>query len=306
MRTILNKPFVMLYALLLLIACEEGNSTLQLDAINVTAHVIEPTKAGYDGGVIPDSFIINVYQGTNPTFNYSLIQMNRDESDNGYVSSESLFWATSDHSEVIVKAMTIPYGLTSIDISNPMEIQVCLDQSSEDNVLSSDLLGATSDNGVTIEENDIIIGFKHLLTKLEVSYDFDDEFTQNEVSILSVELKNICYSGGYNFSTMSCAATIDLQYGDVVMFHNDNEKNAEAIFFPCAPSESPTLVLNAMIDGKEYTLSCPVTANSDEGFVAGKRYKMDVIIKGTTISGTSATIASGWDTNTEEQSFVTE
>ena len=56
----------------------------------------------------------------------------------------------------------------------------------------------------------------------------------------------------------------------------------------------------------EYDFTCPVVAKDANGFVGGKRYTMTVTIVGSSVSGTDASIAKGWDTNTEDESFVTE
>ena len=63
---------------------------------------------------------------------------------------------------------------------------------------------------------------------------------------------------------------------------------------------------DATIDNVDYTFTCPVVLNSAEGFISGKRYTMSVTIVGASVDGTDATIANGWDNNTEDESFVTQ
>ena len=72
------------------------------------------------------------------------------------------------------------------------------------------------------------------------------------------------------------------------------------------PTENPTLLINATIDNVEYNFTCPVVPKDANGFVGGKRYTMNVSVVGSSVSGTEATIAKGWDTNTDEETFVTE
>ena len=90
------------------------------------------------------------------------------------------------------------------------------------------------------------------------------------------------------------------------MYHTASTSTFEAIFYPYKPTENPTLLINATIDGVEYDFTCPVVAKDADGFVGGKRYTMTVTIVGSSVSGTDASIAKGWDTNTEDESFVTE
>jgi hypothetical protein len=49
-----------------------------------------------------------------------------------------------------------------------------------------------------------------------------------------------------------------------------------------------------------------VVPKDANGFIGGKRYTMNVSIVGSSVSGAEATIAKGWDTNTDEETFVTE
>jgi hypothetical protein len=99
-----------------------------------------------------------------------------------------------------------------------------------------------------------------------------------------------------------------LGYDDVAMFQSGTgrEGSAEAIFYPYKPTTNPTLVINATIDGENCNFSCPVVPkDATNGFIGGKRYTMTVTIVGTSVSGTEATIAKGWDDGGEKD-FVTE
>ena len=186
-------------------------------------------------------------------------------------------------------------------------MNVSLEQNEASNVAASDLLGATSESngGITITGNNINVEFQHLLSKLDVKYSFASEFDENTVAVNSITLQNICTTGGFSYANMALDAT-SLSYGDIVMFNNTSASTAEVIFYPYIPTENPTLLINATIDDVEYDFSCPVVAKDVDGFIGGKRYTMNVYIVGSSVSGTEATISNGWDTNTDEKSFVTE
>jgi hypothetical protein len=204
--------------------------------------------------------------------------------------------------------MTIPMGLTTVDGTNAMVVNVSLAQNVEDNVAASDLLGATSQsNGITIDGANINIKFQHLLSKLYVEYSFASEVEGESVVVNSITLQDICTTGKFSYANMTLVAE-SLGYDDVAMFQSGTgrEGSAEAIFYPYKPTTNPTLVINATIDGENCNFSCPVVPkDATYGFIGGKRYTMTVTIVGTSVSGTEATIANGWDKG-EEKDFVTE
>ena len=297
---------------LLLLACDNTNGIvppLKEQPIIVTADVVQHTRAGYESGVLmPEKFVMDIAQSGDTKFNYSLIEMTKDAGGNTYSASEGLelLWA-DDSRSVNVKAMTIPMGLTTVDAEGVMEVIVSLEQNNVANVATSDLLGATSESngGITITDNNINVEFQHLLSKLDVKYSFASEFDENTVIVNSITLKNICTEGGVSYANMALDAT-SLSNGDIVMFHNAAASTAEAIFYPYKPTENPTLLINVTIDNVEYNFTCPVVPKDANGFVGGKRYTMNVSVVGSSVSGTEATIAKGWDTNTDEETFVTE
>ena len=298
---------------LMLSACNNTDGIippLDEQPITITADVIQHTRAGYQSGVLmPEEFVMDISQNGDAKFNYSLVEMTKDEGANTYSAGPDLLWANDTHTAT-VKAMTIPMGLTTVDGTNVMEVNVSLQQDVESNVVASDLLGATSasNGGITIEGSNIHIEFQHLLSKLDISYSFASEIEGESIVVNSITLQNICTKGGYSYANMALDAT-NLSYDDIAMFHSsteDRKGTAEAIFYPYKPTVDPILVINAKIDNDDCNFSCPVKLNNDNGFISGKRYTMNVSIIGTSVSGTNATIANGWDTNTEEQSFVTE
>jgi hypothetical protein len=307
-----NYLFVMLIALMLS-ACNNTNGIippLDEQPITITADVIQHTRAGYQSGVLmPEKFVMDISQNGDAKFNYSLVEMTKDEGANTYSADRDLLWADDTHT-AMVKAMTIPMGLNTVDATNVMEVNVSLQQNVESNVATSDLLGATStsNGGITITDSNINIEFQHLLSKLDISYNFASEIEGESIVVNSITLQNICTKGGYSYATMALDAT-NMSYGNIVMFHSSTEYRkgtAEAIFYPYKPTEDPILVINATINNVNCNFSCPVKLNNANGFIGGKRYTMNVSIIGTSVSGTTATIANGWDTNTDEESFVTE
>lgn len=307
-----NYLYVMLIALMLS-ACNDTNGIippLDEQPITITADVIQYTRAGYQsGGLMPEEFVMDISQNGDAKFNYSLVKMTKDEGANTYSADRVLLWADDTH-KAEVKAMTIPMGLTTVDGTNVMEVNVSLEQDVESNVVASDLLGATStsNGGITIKDSNINIEFQHLLSKLDISYSFDSEIEGESIVVNSITLQDICTKGGYSYANMALDAT-NMDYGNIAMYHSsteDRKGTAEAIFYPYKPTVDPILVINAKIDNVDCNFSCPVKLNNDNGFISGKRYTMNVSIIGTSVSGTNATIANGWDTNTEGQSFVTE
>ena len=301
-----------LLAVLLLSACDNSDGIFppfEEKPITVTADVIQHARAGYQTDVLmPEKFVMDITQNGEDKFNYSLVEMTK-KGTNTYSATDGreLLWADETHTAT-VKAMTIPFGLTTVDGTNAMPVNVSLAQNTEANVAASDLLGATSSSGdIKIESANINIEFQHLLSKLDVSYNFADEVEGESVVINSITLQNICTKGKFSYANMTLDAE-SLGYDDVAMFKSGTgrEGSAEAIFYPYKPTANPTLVINATIDGENCNFSCPVVPkDATNGFIGGKRYTMTVTIVGTSVSGTEATIAKGWDDGGEKD-FVTE
>ena len=302
-----------LLAVLLLSACDNSDGIIppfDEKPITVTADVVQHSRAGYQTDVLmPEKFVMDITQNGEDKFNYSLVEMTK-KGTNTYSATDGreLLWADNTHNAT-VKAMTIPMGLTTVDGTNAMVVNVSLEQNVEANVAASDLLGATSqlDGGITINGANINIEFQHLLSKLDVSYKFADEVEGESVVINSITLQNICTTGKFSYANMTLVAE-SLGYDDVAMFQSGTgrEGSAEAIFYPYKPTTNPTLVINATIDGENCNFSCPVVLkDASNGFISGKRYTMNVSIVGTSVSGTTASIAKGWEDGGEKD-FVTE
>ena len=190
-------------------------------SIIVKSEVLGQVKAGYEGTkVLPGEFVMDINQGSDEIFDYTLVKMIKEDEENIYKAEEDkvLVWAGTDHSKTFVKAMTMPYGISAIDGENPMEIKVNLDQTTDENIKESDLLGAESEDGIKIEGNDINISFSHLLTKLHIDYKLSERLKDKSAEIKSITLNNICVSGGYSYAEMDYDSNVKKKYGDIKMY----------------------------------------------------------------------------------------
>jgi len=287
--------FSMMAALFCLASCSEKMNLEQPDVTNeitVTTQVDPHTKAGYETSetvtVLPEKFYIEIDQDGNDK-DYRL-PLTREPNTNNYQASIELQWKGTDHTNTKVKAMTIPYGLTSVDMENPMAIAINKEQGNSENLKASDLLGAsTTIGGIAIQDNNINIAFKHLMSKLQITYTKPDD-----IQINSVQLKNTCVKGGYSYASMAYDSSIAAEFGDITMYHEDAKKSAEAIFFPYTPTSDPKLVVNATINGQTKAFECPIVLKQSSAFVGGKRYIMTVTVSETGIEGV-VTMIKDWN-----------
>lgn len=295
------KAVSILLSATLIYACNEKTEIPEYnytsDRIVVKTEVEGQTKAGYEGTTaLPSEFVMDIIQGNNQNYNYSLVRMTKEDTGNTYKSPEGtvLLWEDSDHSNTSVKAMTIPAGMTSVDAENPMKISVCTDQTTEDNIRKSDLLGAVSGEDIVIDGNDININFNHLMSKLYVTCKIQDELAEKSVSINSIHLENICIEGGFSYADMDYSSEIEGTSGNISMFFNSSENTAEGIFYPYIPQEDPVLVVKTTIKGVKKDFRCPISLKDPNGFLGGKRYKMTVRINGTKIENSTINAVKDW------------
>ena len=288
----------LLIAGLFTISCNDMiNSDLPENIDYITVKSSIETKAGYEGtSLLPSEFIMDINQGEEGYYDYSLVNMTKESNRNTYVAAEdvTLRWANPDHSKAYIKAITIPYGVENVDGNNSMVVKVHNDQTTAENVKNSDFLGAESSNGIIIEGNDINICFNHLLTKLYITYKIDNEVINRNLSINSISFENACIGGGFNYGEMDYDEDIDKLYGNISMYHNKSEKTAECIFYPNIPDDYPELAISMTVDGKEQKLNIPVTIRDKNGFIAGKRYKMNITISGSGVKDSDITIVNDW------------
>lgn len=268
------------------ISCEKVEITFSdnQECITVTSQADAQVKAGYEGiSVLPANFYMEI---SSPSFSD---QMTREGTSNKYnfPTGKKLTWGDTDISNVTIKAITEPSGYKR----ETGEMSVESDQSPEENVLASDLLGAVTGYGVNINKNNINISFKHLMSKLYVTYNVG-----SNVKVTSVSLNKVCRSGTFSFSSMIMQAgnTRDA----ITMYHNSTEKYAEAIFFPYTPSGANDVPeISVTVEGSKEPIKCAVSLNNITRFESGKRYIMNIVITGSTIEGAEVTVKE-WNQDT--------
>ena len=302
-----TKKFIQILAVsatALITACEEELTSFDCETpITVTSQVSETTRAGYESSNyqnLPSKFVMDIYQGGG-SYDYSLVEMTRQSNSNTYNAPNGtlLLWKGTDHSGASVKALTIPNGLSAIDPTNAMTINISTNQTTDANVKASDLLGAKSGDGITINGHAINIEFRHLMSKLYVNYTFADGLTSKSPQVNSITLKNTCVKGGYSYKDMNYVNS-SLGYGDIQMYHNSTDQATEAIFYPYTPTSNPQLEVSILINGVNKTLTCPIQfKDNNNSFEGGKKYIMNIRINGTTIDNTFITIVKDWTEDNE-------
>ena len=275
--------------------------------IVVSAGVL--TRAGYEGTVtLPDNFVMDIIQNAGVQYDYKTVLMEKDKGRNTYsaVADIKMMWAVNAYTGVDVKAMTLPYGMETVDAANSMQIAVSENQSSESEILKSDLLAATKKTSeITVSEGNVKINFSHKLSKLEINYAFGEGLKASDVQIHTVALENVCVKGGYSYSEMAFDSAIDKVLGAISMYHDSSKNLFEAIFFPYVPSSNPRLIVNATILGQERVMTCPIVPKGTSGFVSGKRYTLNVTFTNNSVNVNSVGIESAWDDDTEDREFDT-
>ena len=144
-------------AMFCVISCSKDMELKPSDVsyISVTSEVTPHTKAGYEGTtVLPNKIFIEIDQdGTD--MDYAL-PLTLERNTNKYLASKELIWKDANHSSCQIKVMTAPLGLTSVDLVNPMSVEINLDQSNANNLTECDLLGASNTtelNGIQIQQH---------------------------------------------------------------------------------------------------------------------------------------------------------
>lgn len=264
-----------LFAVACIASCNEKMITETPEGagyITVTSQIGSQTKAGYETKTLPAEFIMDINQG-NASFNYTKLKMTKDASSNEYIADkEDLKWATSTHEGAIVRAMTIPSGVASIDSDNIVEINLISNQTTLENFNKNDILGArnSENGGITIKGDNINVSFQHLMSKLHVVY----ETANTSIKVNAITLKNVCLGGAYSYADINYVGSLDSR-ADVNMYINPTTEysvnNAEAIFFPF--KGQPSLVVTTNVGEK----TCEIV-NSNFTFERGKRYVMKISI----------------------------
>lgn len=297
----MKNKFLILAATASILAACSNNDVPQADnlkdtPITVTAGVAElSTRAGYEGtSVLPATFYLTVTQDTEDAtskYNYTNLLMTKG-ADNTYTApaSANLLWKDSSR-DVAVNAYT----------TDAESFTVQADQSTDANVLASDLLGAvsTTQGDVSITDNNISINFRHLLCKLDVTFSWGTELA----TATDKAIKSVMYQGFGTDVTLgraTCTVTSGTTTADITAYVTTADEGvtylSEAIFAP-QMAETPKIVITTTIGGVDRVFSIGVTAPAD-GFASGNRYTMNVTIGGTSVENGSvtATLANGWET----------
>ncbi|MBR5842725.1 MAG: fimbrillin family protein [Bacteroidaceae bacterium] len=283
-----QKFFTLAVVATMFAACTQSDEVInpeipQESPMTVTAEVDEmgETRAGYDANNLPSTFYLTVTQGATG-YDYSNVTMAQQNSGK-YTSTTELKWKDATSRSPFVSAYTI----------NGTSITVTTDQITADKVKSNDLLGAVKASGassddVTISDDQIQINFRHLLCKLDVTYEWGSEFTDQNKSI-----ERVIYQGFGTSATLDrTAATVTASATGNIQGYVNGSKS-EAIFAP--KSSNPKLEIVAKINDVERTFAVNVTAPNG-GFNSGNCYTMNVTIGGSPVSSVSANISNGWGT----------
>lgn len=254
------------------------------------------TRAGHDADNLPAKFYLTVTQTEEASpYNYTNVEMTKGNG-NDYTPSDNILWKDANRSPFVSAYTTADATFT-----------VLTDQSTAENVIASDLLGAvsTTEGDITITGDNIGISFRHLLCKLDVTYSWGTEF----YNVTTKSIKSVEYQGFGTDVTLdrdACTITQGETTTYIQAYVATADEGAtylsEAIFAPQVGT-APKIVITALIDGAERVFSLNVTAPTG-GFVSGNRYTMNVAIGGTATQTGEIKISKGWETgdaNGEEE-----
>lgn len=285
-----------LFAVACIASCNEKMITETPEGagyITVTSQIGSQTKAGYETKTLPAEFIMDINQG-NASFNYTKLKMTKDASSNEYIADkEDLKWATSTHEGAIVRAMTIPSGVASIDSDNIVEINLISNQTTLENFNKNDILGArnSENGGITIKGDNINVSFQHLMSKLHVIY----ETANTSTKVNAITLKNVCLGGAYSYEDINYVGSLE-ERGNINMYINTAAPDysiyaAEAIFFPF--EGMPTLEVTTNLGVK----TCDLVSQNFK-FERGKRYVLKISIDANgNVSKTNISTENDWVKN---------
>ena len=268
--------------------------------ITVSAGVADlATRAGYmtdatddTKSVLPETFYLTVIQTDEVSpYNYYNIEMTKTVGENKYTSTDKMLWKDATRNP-FVSAYTIEGTAFTVQT----------DQSTAENVIASDLLGAIKGSGetnddITITGDNIGISFRHLLCKLDVAFSWGNELaTATTKTVKSVEYQGFGtdVTLDRDACTITQGETITNIQAYVATANEGVTYLSEAIFAPQVGT-APKIVITALIDNVERVFSLNVTGPTG-GFVSGNRYTMNVTIGGTTAEIGEFEIANGWET----------
>ena len=292
-------------AALMLASCSNDEDFVPQDnlkdaPITVTAGVEGMlTRAGHDADNLPATFYLTVTQTEEVSqYNYTNVEMTKGNGNN-YTPSDNILWKDATRNP-FVSAYTIEGTAFTVQT----------DQSTAENVIASDLLGAIKESGetsddITITGDNIGISFRHLLCKLDVAFSWGNELaTATTKTVKSVEYQGFGtdVTLDRNACTITQGETTTYIQAYVATADEGVTYLSEAIFAPQVGT-APKIVITALIDNVERIFSLNVTVPTG-GFVSGNRYTMNVAIGGTATQTGEIKISKGWETgdaNGEEE-----
>ena len=284
-------------AALMLASCSNDEDFVPQDnlkdaPITVTAGVEGMlTRAGHDADNLPATFYLTVTQTEEVSqYNYTNVEMTKGNGNN-YTPSDNILWKDATRNP-FVSAYTIEGTAFTVQT----------DQSTAENVIASDLLGAIKESGetsddITITGDNIGISFRHLLCKLDVAFSRGNELaTATTKTVKSVEYQGFGtdVTLDRNACTITQGETTTYIQAYVATADEGVTYLSEAIFAPQVGT-APKIVITALIDNVERIFSLNVTAPTG-GFLSGNRYTMNVAIGGTTTQTGEIKISKGWET----------
>ena len=284
-------------AALMLASCSNDEDFVPQDnlkdaPITVTAGVEGMlTRAGHDADNLPATFYLTVTQTEEVSqYNYTNVEMTKGNGNN-YTPSDNILWKDATRNP-FVSAYTIEGTAFTVQT----------DQSTAENVIASDLLGAIKESGetsddITITGDNIGISFRHLLCKLDVAVSWGNELaTATTKTVKSVEYQGFGtdVTLDRNACTITQGETTTYIQAYVATADEGVTYLSEAIFAPQVGT-APKIVITALIDNVERIFTLNVTAPTG-GFVSGNRYTMNVAIGGTATQTGEIKISKGWET----------
>ena len=305
----MKKYFAFAAAAFMLASCSNDEDFVPQDnlkdtPITVSAGVADlATRAGYmtdatddTKSVLPETFYLTVIQTDEVSpYNYYNIEMTKTVGENKYTSTDKMLWKDAIRNP-FVSAYTIEGTAFTVQT----------DQSTAENVIASDLLGAIKESGetnddITITDDNIGISFRHLLCKLDVAFSWGNELaTATTKTVKSVEYQG--FGTDVTLDRDACTVTQGETITNIQAYVATANEGvtylSEAIFAPQVGT-APKIVITALIDNVERVFSLNVTAPTG-GFVSGNRYAMNVTIGGTTTQTGEIKISKGWVTGDAE------
>lgn len=283
----MKKVFQFASLAILLASCSANEEMPEQDnllgtPITITAGVGDmQTRAGYSNENLLSYFYINIDQeGTE--YDYYNVRMVK-QSDNSYApQNTALIWGPTKNNVTIQAYYLGPDNDFNHSYSTSYFV--------EDN----DLLGATSavNGDITISGSTIAIRFRHIMSKLDVTLTWGEEFS--DVTDKSTQAP-LVYGLGTPFYPIIDYVTSTVKaysFGMNILPITSTPLFYEGIFIP--EYTNPYLEIQTTINGESRTFvaNIPVPA---EGFKQGYRYSLNVCIGGNSAEVGDVVIQKGWE-----------